>query len=128
MSFTTGRGMRDRTPSIGGPDADLYSLTLFVSGASDSSAQAIADVREMCDVHLSGRYELNVVDLHQDPALAAAHRVLATPTLVRDRSSASRTCVGDMSDHRRILSRLGLPRASAIAPGALDAAVRPVGS
>jgi circadian clock protein KaiB len=128
MSFTTGRGTGDRTRSIGGPGADLYSLTLFVSGASDSSAQAIADVREMCDVHLSGRYELNVVDLHQDPALAAAHRVLATPTLVRDRSSASRMCVGDMSDHRRILSRLGLPRAFAIAPGAVDAAVRPVGS
>jgi circadian clock protein KaiB len=83
-----------------------YALTLFVNGASDSSAHAITNVREICDVHLSGRYHLDIVDLNQEPTLAERHHVLATPTLVKDRPLPSRMLVGDMSDHPRILVAL----------------------
>lgn len=83
-----------------------YTLTLFVSGASDSSSQAISNVREICDQHLDGRHQLNIVDLNQEPASAAAHHVLATPTLIRDHPLPARTLVGDMSDHVRILVAL----------------------
>ena len=83
-----------------------YRLTLFVNGASDSSAQAIANVRHICETHLSGRYELGIVDLNQEPQLAARHRVLATPTLVKDYPPPTRMLVGDMSDHPRILVAL----------------------
>ena len=92
-----------------------YALTLFVSGASDISARAIVDVREICDAHLSGRHHLKVVDLHQDPGLAAEHRVLATPTLVKDHPLPLRMLVGDMSDHRRILAGLDVDVSGAIA-------------
>ena len=85
-----------------------YAFILFVSGASDASARAIATVREMCDTELPGCHELSVVDLHQQPELAEHHRVLATPTLVRDRPLPSRIVVGDMSDHQRILTALGV--------------------
>jgi circadian clock protein KaiB len=85
-----------------------YAFTLFVSGASEASARAIACVREICDAELPGCHELSVVDLHQQPALAEHHHVLATPTLVRDRPLPSRIVVGDMSDHRRILAALGV--------------------
>jgi circadian clock protein KaiB len=87
-------------------EAEPYALTLFVSGASDSSAQAIANVREICDTHLGGRHSLDIVDLHQDPSLAREHRVLATPTLVKRHPLPVRMLVGDMSDHRKILAAL----------------------
>jgi circadian clock protein KaiB len=83
-----------------------YGLTLFVSGASGSSAQAITNVREICDAHLSGRYHLEIVDLNQEPVLAERHRVLATPTLVKDHPLPMRMLVGDMSDHPRVLVAL----------------------
>jgi circadian clock protein KaiB len=89
-----------------------YGFTLFVSGASDASARAIECVREICDSELAGCHDLSVVDLHQQPALADHHHVLATPTLVRDRPLPSRIVVGDMSDRQRILAALGVvPRA-----------------
>jgi circadian clock protein KaiB len=85
-----------------------YAFILFVSGASDASARAIESVREICDAELPGCHELSVVDLHQQPEMAEHHRVLATPTLVRDRPLPSRIVVGDMSDHQRILTALGV--------------------
>lgn len=96
-------------------DAEPFTLTLFVSGASDSSAHAIANVREICDAHLAGRHELSIVDLNQEPSLAADHRVLATPTLVKDHPLPLRMLVGDMSDHAKILLALDV---GATAPGA----------
>jgi circadian clock protein KaiB len=85
-----------------------YEMTLFVSGASDSSSQAIANVRVICDTHLSGRYHLDIVDLNQEPALAEQHNVLATPTLVKDRPLPTRMLVGNMSDHPRVLVALDI--------------------
>lgn len=85
-----------------------YSLTLFVSGASEPSANAIANVREICDAHLYGRHHLRIVDLHQEPELAKQYHVLATPTLVVDQPLPLRMLVGDMSDHPRILAALDL--------------------
>jgi len=87
-------------------EAGLYSLTLFVSGASDSSTQAVGNIRHICDMHLGGRYELSIVDLNQEPQLAAQHHVLATPTLVKDRPLPFRMLVGDMSNHLKVLSAL----------------------
>lgn len=83
-----------------------YGLTLFVSGASGSSAQAITNVRAICDAHLNGRYHLEIVDLNQEPVLAERHHVLATPTLVKDHPLPIRMLVGDMSDHPRVLVAL----------------------
>jgi circadian clock protein KaiB len=83
-----------------------YGLTLFVSGASASSSQAITNVRAICDMHLRGRHHLNIVDLNQEPVLAEQHNVLATPTLVKDHPLPTRMLVGDMSDHPRVLVAL----------------------
>jgi circadian clock protein KaiB len=92
--------------AIAALETQPYALTLFVSGASDSSAQAIANVRDICDGYLQGRYQLDIVDLHQEPGLAEQHHVLATPTLVKDHPLPTRMLVGDMSDHPRILVAL----------------------
>ncbi len=91
-----------------------YALTLFVSGASDASGLAIANVRRICDEYLQGRHQLSVVDLNQEPNLAADHQVLATPTLIKDRPLPTCILVGDMSDHVRILLALDITDAAAV--------------
>lgn len=83
-----------------------YELTLFVSGASSSSARAIRNARTLCDSHLSGRYELKIVDVNQDPELARGSRVLATPTLLKGAPAPERMLVGDLSDQERVLLAL----------------------
>jgi circadian clock protein KaiB len=96
---------------------ERYELTLFVSGASDSSARAITNIRDICDAHLEGRHQLTIVDLNQEPGAGREHRVLATPTLVKDHPLPLRMLVGDMSDHVKILLALDVERAG-ICPAA----------
>ena len=83
-------------------------LTLFVSGASDLSARAIANATELCDVRLSGRYRLSVVDVHVDPDATSKSGVQAAPTLVRPSPLPMRRFVGDLADADAVLLRLGL--------------------
>lgn len=87
----------------GGPHPQL---TLFVSGASDLSARAIASATELCEIRLGGRYRLSVVDVHADPAATLSSGVHATPTLVRTVPLPMRRFVGDVSDADAVLSRL----------------------
>lgn len=92
-------------------DADasaIYTLTLFVSGASSSSARAVRNVQAMCEAYLSERYELTVVDVHQDVELARRHRVLATPTLLKQLPAPEKTLVGDFSDLEWVRTKLGI--------------------
>ncbi|MEA2486134.1 MAG: circadian clock protein KaiB [Actinomycetota bacterium] len=93
-----------------GPDSELahYDLTLFVSGASDLSARAVANARELCETHFAGRYHLDVVDIHVDPP-AASSRLLATPTLVRNLPLPVCQIVGDLSDSDKVLLALEAP-------------------
>ena len=85
-----------------------YALTLFVSGASDLSARAIAHAKQLCDSRLEGRYELTIVDVHEDPAAAVGSHVVAAPTLVRDRPLPVRKLAGELSDPDKVLLALEL--------------------
>ena len=98
--------------ALAGADETFYELTLFVSGASDLSARAIANARQLCDVHLAGRYHLSVVDVHEDPTALISSRVLATPTLVKNRPLPVRRVVGDLSHTDKVLRALDLPVAT----------------
>jgi circadian clock protein KaiB len=86
-----------------------YDLTLIVSGASERSVGAITYARELCDIHLSGRHHLSVVDLQTDLGFAVSGRVLATPTLVKNSPPPTRRCIGDLSHIDRVLLALGIP-------------------
>ena len=88
--------------------ADRFELTLYVSGASPRSRRAIKQIRKLCDEELEGRFELQVVDLHQQPALAAQQGIVAAPTLIRRLPLPLRTLVGDLSDTERVLVGLEL--------------------
>jgi circadian clock protein KaiB len=102
----------DHTSSAVVAAAFDYELTLFVSGASDLSARAITNATQLCDVHLSGRHRLSVVDVHVGAAAAMRSRVLATPTLVRHRPLPPRKIVGDLSDTAAVLLALVVPLAA----------------
>jgi circadian clock protein KaiB len=101
------------------PSADreaTYALTLFVTGASERSGRAIANVHALCEEHLTGRYTLDVVDVLRDPSLMSAYDVVAAPTLIKERPSPKRMLVGDLSDTARVLLALDV-RASVPAAG-----------
>jgi circadian clock protein KaiB len=93
-----------------------YDLTLFVSGASDFSASAIADARQLCEEHLTGNYHLTVVDLFQDPDAGLVSQVHVAPTLVKNRPLPARRLVGDLSRKGKVLLALGLPGGEPAAP------------
>lgn len=65
-------------------DEAHYDLTLFVSGASDLSAHAVVNARDLCETHLAGRYRLDVVDVHEGTSVVLVGRFLAVPALVRN--------------------------------------------
>jgi circadian clock protein KaiB len=88
-----------------------FELTLFVSGASDLSARAITDAKQLCDRHLDGHL-LTFVDVHENPAAVLASGVVAAPTLVKNRPLPMRRVVGDLSNTAKVLLALELPRSS----------------
>ena len=75
-----------------------WSLTLYISGASPRSTAAIDTVRRMCDKELAGLIELEIIDVYDQPGLAAAAKVIATPTLVKNLPAPVRRLVGDLSN------------------------------
>jgi circadian clock protein KaiB len=91
------------------PDAQIYVLRLCISGMTPRSQEALANIRNLCDTHLQGHYQLEVIDLYQQPELAAKLQVIATPTLVKDHPLPLRHLVGNLSDTAKALRQLGVP-------------------
>jgi circadian clock protein KaiB len=85
-----------------------YVLRLYVTGMTPRSMQAIAILREICEQHLSGRYELEIIDIYQHPQLARDEQVVAAPTLIKSLPAPIRRIVGDLSDRERVLFGLDL--------------------
>lgn len=92
----------------GADGAKRYVLKLYVTGTTPRSAQAIANIRTLCDAHLSGRYDLEVVDIYQQPSIAAGEQIIAAPTLVKKFPEPPRRMVGDFSDAKKVLIGLDL--------------------
>jgi circadian clock protein KaiB len=87
---------------------DRYELRMYVAGATGSSSQAIRNVRSICDEWLKGRYQLEVVDVYQQPELARDDQILAVPTLIKRVPPPLRRLIGDLSNRERVLLGLGL--------------------
>ncbi|MEW5744311.1 MAG: circadian clock KaiB family protein [Nitrospirota bacterium] len=85
-----------------------FVLRLYVTGATKRSAKAIENIRRICETYLKDRYELEVVDIYQQPEAAGEEQVIAAPTLVKKLPLPIRKLIGDMSDEDRILIGLGL--------------------
>jgi circadian clock protein KaiB len=85
-----------------------YKLRLFVTGSTPRSTRAIANMRKICEENLSGRYDLEVVDVYENPDATRELQIIATPTLVKILPEPLRRIIGDLSDKERVLAGLNL--------------------
>jgi len=88
--------------------AAKYLLRLYVAGASDRSRQAILRARQLCETELNGEYELEVIDIYQQPILARDGQILATPTLVREFPKPVRRLIGNLANLAGLFAGLDL--------------------
>ncbi|HEX3089403.1 MAG TPA: circadian clock KaiB family protein [Ilumatobacteraceae bacterium] len=88
----------------------MWQLRLYVSGQTPKSARALVNLTKLCETHLKGRYEIEVIDLAEHPELARSDDILAVPTLVRRLPAPFRKVIGDLSNAESVLIglRLGL--------------------
>ncbi len=92
----------------GRTEASRYILKLYVAGQSPKSVNAIANIKNICEENLQGRYELDVIDLYQQPQLAQDEQIIAVPTLIRKLPPPLRRIIGDMSNTERVLVGLDI--------------------
>jgi circadian clock protein KaiB len=90
------------------PCVEKYVLRLYVTGVTPRSVLAIANIRKICEEHLHGRYELEVIDIYQKPVLARDEQIIAAPTLIKQLPAPLRRLVGDLSNRERVLLGLDL--------------------
>jgi len=109
-TFDSARGLERSAAEAASP---VYVLRLFVTGMTPRSTRAVEKVRAICEDYLHGRYDLEVIDIYQQPALATGEQIIAAPTLVKKLPLPLRRVIGDMSSTERVMQGLDL----APAPG-----------
>lgn len=90
--------------------AGRHILRLYVAGATDRSRQAILRARQLCEIELKGYYELEVIDVYQQPILARDGQIVVTPTLVREFPQPVRRLIGNLSNTTGLFVGLNLAR------------------
>lgn len=85
-----------------------YVLRLYVAGINPRSSAAIRSITEICEEHLHGRYELEIVDIYQQPSLAKGEQIIAAPTLIKKLPLPLRRLIGNLANEERILVGLDL--------------------
>ena len=96
-------------PAVAPPsNAKAYRLRLYVAGQTPKSVAALKNLRQICEDHLQGRYEIEVIDLLENPQLAKGDQILALPTLVRRLPEPIKKIIGDLSNTERVLVGLDL--------------------
>ena len=87
---------------------DTYNLRLYVAGQTPKSMAAIANLKKICEQHLSGRYDIELIDLLKNPALAQRHQIVAIPTLIRQLPEPLKRVIGDLSNLEKVLVGLDI--------------------
>ena len=100
--------VRPRAAASRRRSAKLWQLRLYVMDTTPKSQAAFANLKQICETHLKGRYRITVIDLSRQPQLAKGDQILAIPTVVRRLPSPVRTIIGTLSDTERVLVGLDL--------------------
>jgi circadian clock protein KaiB len=95
---------------------ERYKLMLFITGSTPRSTRAIDNMRRICEENLKGQYDLEVIDVYQNPEATKQLQIVATPTLVKVLPEPLRRILGDLSDKERVLAGLNLIPAAGGAP------------
>ena len=112
MIKRTAKAIADGLEAAGrNPPAERYVLRLYVTGMTARSTRAVENVRKICEAHLHGRYDLEVIDIYQQPTLAKGEQIIAAPTLIKKLPLPLRRVIGDLSSTERVLVGLDLRRA-----------------
>jgi len=90
--------------------AEPYILKLYIAGMTPLSLRSIENAKRICEEHLADRYQLEVIDISQQPQLAKGAQITAAPTLIREMPLPLRRVVGDLSDTQHVLLGLELKR------------------
>ena len=90
------------------PEGQTYSLRLYVAGQTPKSVLAFTNLKQICERHLLGRYQIEIIDLLENPQLARGDQILAVPTLVRRLPEPIKKIIGDLSNTERVLVGLDL--------------------
>jgi circadian clock protein KaiB len=85
-----------------------YVLRLYVAGTTPRSTRAIANIRKICDDELQGRYDLEVIDVYQNPGATEEAEIIAVPTLIKSLPLPLRRLIGDLSDRQKVILGLDL--------------------
>ena len=86
----------------------VYKLRLFIMGASPNSTRAVSNLKNICDNYLKGQYELEIIDVYQQPEKAELDQIIALPLLIKKSPGIERRLIGDMSNKERVLKGLGV--------------------
>ncbi len=108
LARTAGDGFGASEPALGLGDEESYLLRLYVSGMTPNSRRAVENVKRICEEHLQGRFELEIIDIYQQPICARDGRIVAAPTLIKELPPPLRKFIGDMSQTERVLTGLDL--------------------
>ncbi|NCA68670.1 MAG: circadian clock protein KaiB [Sphingobacteriia bacterium] len=89
-------------------EAEGWCLRLYVAGQNPRSLRACENLKALCETHLAGRYEIEIIDLLENPTLARGDQIVAVPTLVRKLPEPVRKIIGDLSNTEKVLVGLDL--------------------
>jgi circadian clock protein KaiB len=107
--------MSETTPcAVGNPLSefaeytDFWNMRLYVAGQTPKSLRALANLKQICEEYLAGKYHIEIIDLLENPQLASSDQILAIPTLIRNLPHPMRKIIGDLSNIERVLVGLDL--------------------
>ena len=89
-------------------EPEVWRLRLYTAGQTPKSLRAFANLKVICEEHLKGRYQIEVIDILEDPTMARGNQIVAVPTLVRELPQPVRKIIGDLSNNERVLVGLDL--------------------
>src|ERR1700683_2201928 len=102
------RAKASKSKSTSKDNPERYSLRLFTSGTTPRSTKALRNLREICDTNLKGQYDLEVIDIYQEPGRATESDIIAAPTLIKEEPLPVKRIVGDLSDRPKVLYYLAI--------------------
>ena len=85
-----------------------YVLRLFITGATPNSVRAVANIRDICEKYLKGRYSLEIIDVYQQANIAEKEQLVALPLLIKKQPMPEKRMIGDLSDTQKVLKGLGI--------------------